>query len=360
MYFGPNFEVSTGERASHYVTTQWIFAEGSRGGELFDNFFVFFNPHPVWGTVDLYFKRADGVTVRYLYSIPSQGRLTVNAAQIPELAGQDFSLILWSSIGIVAERSMYWRPLGTAPGTPWVGGHTTLGSGNTSREWYFAEGAASPGFDTFYLFVNPYNTPLTVTANFLTENYGNVSRSYTVPAGSRYTVYLNDELGNIGGSAAQFYSPTPFVAERSIYWGAGRVEGTSTVGVTSPANTWSLPEGVAGSGFDTFLLLGNPSGTTPSTVDISLQIEGYGQLTLPASRRKTIAPASRLTLYMPSILRELEQLEGLPPGTFANTSFATTVRVFSGSPIIAEHAIYWQRDGSNYWRAGSAAFGTPR
>src|SRR6185436_20333852 len=112
---------------------------------------------------------------------------------------------------------MYWRPLGTAPGTPWVGGHTTLGSGNTSREWYFAEGAASPGFDTFYLFVNPYNTPLTVSANFLTENYGNVSRSYTVPAGSRYTVYLNDELGNIGGSAAQFYSPTPFVAERSIY-----------------------------------------------------------------------------------------------------------------------------------------------
>ena len=56
----------------------------------------------------------------------------------------------------------------------------------------------------------------------------------------------------------------------------------------------------------------------------------------------------------------MEIAEGVPPGTFANVSFATTVRVFSGPPIVAEHAVYWQRDGSNFWRAGSAAFGTPR
>ena len=47
-------------------------------------------------------------------------------------------------------------------------------------------------------------------------------------------------------------------------------------------------------------------------------------------------------------------------GSLANASFGTTVRVFAGPPIIAEHAIYWRRDGSNFWRAGSAAFGTPR
>jgi hypothetical protein len=178
-----------------------------------------------------------------------------------------------------------------------------------------------------------------------------------IPASSRFTIYLNQELGNIGGSAAQFYSTIPFVAERSIYWGAGRVDGTSTAGVVSPSNYWSLPEGAAGSQFDTFLLLSNPSGT-PSVVDISVQIEGYGQVTLPPASRKTVPPAARLTLYMPSLLRELELSEGVPPGTFTNASFSTVVRVNSGPSVIAEHAVYWQRDGSNYWRAGSAAFGT--
>ena len=76
--------------------------------------------------------------------------------------------------------------------------------------------------------------------------------------------------------------------------------------------------------------------------------------------RKVVPACGRLTLYMPSVLREMEIAEGLPPGSLANVSFGTTVRVFAGPPIVAEHAIYWQRAGSNFWRAGSAAFGTPR
>ena len=63
---------------------------------------------------------------------------------------------------------------------------------------------------------------------------------------------------------------------------------------------------------------------------------------------------------MPSVLREMEIAEGLAPGTLSNVAFGTTVRVFEGAPIVAEHAIYWQRAGGNFWRAGSAAFGMPR
>jgi hypothetical protein len=68
----------------------------------------------------------------------------------------------------------------------------------------------------------------------------------------------------------------------------------------------------------------------------------------------------RTTLYMPQIMREAEIAEGLPPGTLANSSFATTVRVVSGPPIVAEHAVYLRRAGADFWRAGAAAFGTPR
>ena len=75
---------------------------------------------------------------------------------MPELAGQDFSVVVQTDTGIVAERSMYWRPVGTPAGTPWVGGHAALGSPGPSQNWFFAEGAAAPGFETFYLLFNPH------------------------------------------------------------------------------------------------------------------------------------------------------------------------------------------------------------
>jgi len=50
----------------------------------------------------------------------------------------------------------------------------------------------------------------------------------------------------------------------------------------------------------------------------------------------------------------------MPAGSLRGKSFATKVNVLSGDPIVAEEALYWQRDGANFWRGGSAAFGTPR
>jgi hypothetical protein len=359
MYMGPNFEVSTGERAMWSLSAGWTFAEGSRGGELFDNFFLVFNPLPYPVGLLFKFHRSDGVVVERWYVLEARSRMTVNAGAIPELANQDFSTVITTSgSGVVAERAMYWRPVGTPPGTPWVGGHVTAGAAANSTAWFFGEGAAATGFETFYLLLNPADGPITVYANYFTELYGLVQRSYVVPARSRATVYLNAELGLIGGTAAGFTSAYPFVAERSIYWGAGRVEGTNTVGSAQLSTEWRLPEGASGN-FETFLLLANPFDTA-TVVDISLQIEGYGQVTLPPSMRKVVPRWGRVTLYMPNVLREAEIAEGLPAGRFANVAFSTTVRVYQGPPIVAEHAIYWWRDGSNFWRAGSAALGTPR
>jgi hypothetical protein len=336
-----------------------MFAEGSRGGELFDNFFLLFNPNASPVGADVYFNCSDGLVLRKQYTIPANRRLTIAAGDIPELAGRDFGTIVIATGGIVAERAMYWRPVGTPVNTPWVGGHVSLGTVGVSQAWHFAEGAAQPGFDTFYLLYNPNGFPITVAASYYTESAGVISRAYALGPHSRATIYLNAEVGNVGGTAAQFSSANHFVGERSIYWGRGRVEGTNTGGMTSAAYQWYLPEGVSGGSFETFLLLGNPHGS-PAVVDLSLQIEGYGQITQPAHLRRVVPAQGRLTLYMPQVLRELEQSEGLPLGALSSATFATSVRVFAGSPIVAEHAVYWGRDGSNFWRAGATAFGTPR
>ncbi len=148
------------------------------------------------------------------------------------------------------------------------------------------------------------------------------------------------------------------IAERSIYWGAGRVEGSNVVGVNATASEWHFPEGASGGAFDTFLLLGNVD-FQPSTVWITLYVEGSGRYTV-SQLPQTVPAVGRLTIHMNTFLAQVEASEGLPPGTLQGKSFSFKVTVVAGSPIFAEEAIYWQRDGSNFWRSGSASFGIPR
>jgi hypothetical protein len=357
MYWGPNFEGSTGAEATKTLATRWYFAEGSRGGELFQNFFLVFNPLQQPTTATFTFRRADGVNLAKSYTVPAQGRLTLYANDIPELAGHDFSTTLTTASAVVAERAMYWHLLSSADPT-WVGGTASLGATTLAPVWMFAEGAAAPGFETFYLLQNPNPYPILVRGTFGLETGGTFQQTYEVPAYARSTVYLNAVAGQVGGVAVSFFSPDLFMAERSIYWGAGRVEGTNVVGSIRWADEWHFPEGVTSGQFDTFLLLGGFS-QQPSTVWITLYVEGIGRFTV--SQLPIGVPGfGRRTIYMNNFLGQVEAVEGLAPGTLRGRAFSYKVNVIDGGPIVAEQAIYFQRDGTNFWRGGSALLGLPR
>jgi hypothetical protein len=359
IYWGPNFEGSTGVSATKDLARTWYFAEGSRGGELFDNFFLIFNPLAIPTSVDVTFLTAEGQVITKTYQVPAQKRLTLYANAIPELAGKDFSTTIVGQAEVVAERAMYWRLIGgTDPA--WVGGTASLGATAPQTSWVFAEGAAASHFESFYLLLNPNETPITVTARFLLETGSPVTKDYVVAPRSRRTIYMNGALGSVGGAAATFTSSTlPFLAERSIYWGLGRVEGTNVVGAPATATEWHFPEGSSGGQFDTYLLLANP-GTTDSTVWLTLFVEGVGRFTL-SNLPQTVPAGKRLTIYMNDFLSQVEANESpaLPPGTLKGKSFATKVLVVAGDPVVAEEAIYWQRAGADFWRAGAAFFGIP-
>ena len=360
IYWGNNFEGSTGVSAVKDLATSWYFAEGSRGGELFDNFFLIFNPLPAPTTVDVTFLTAGGQVITKQYPVAAQKRLTLHANAIPELAGKDFSTTISAATGVVAERAMYWRLIGS-PDPTWIGGTASVGATAPQTSWVFAEGAAATNFESFYLLLNPNQAPITVQARFLPENGMPTVKSIHVPARSRATVYLNRELGNIAGVASTFTSDSlPFLAERSIYWGAGRVEGTNVIGAPSAANEWHFPEGASGGAFDTYLLLANP-GANDATVRLTLFIEGVGRFTASQPELlRTVRAGSRLTIYMNEFLTFLETAEGRPVGSLRGKSFSTRVNVVSGDPVVAEEALYWNWDGPNFWRSGSAAFGIPR
>jgi hypothetical protein len=359
VFWGPNLEGSTDATAIKYPGSTWYFAEGSRGGELFNNYFLLFNPTQTATVVTGHYYRADGQVIGHSYNLGPQQRYTVDANIIPELAGADFSATFTSSdnVPIVAERTMYWGWQGSS--NLWIGGHGTVGAQLLNPTWYFAEGNAASNFESFYLLLNPNPHPISVLANFMTEFAGRIQKTYTIPANSRYTVYMNGELGNIGPSAVTFNTGGDlFLAERSIYWG-NRVEGTNTIGAVFPAAVWDLPEGSTTGSFDTYTMLLNPNDHAV-TVNVTVYIEGLAGLPFTMPANSVILPAfSRLTLGMRDVLNVLQaQAGGIQ---IVNSSFATRVSSVGGDPIVAEHAIYWNFVGGNiYWRSGGASLGIPR
>lgn len=356
MYWGPNLEGSTDATAVNTLSKVWYFAEGSRGGELFNNYFLLFNPTQTPTVVTGHYYRADGQVFGHTYNVGPQQRYTVDANAIPELAGADFSATFTSeATPIVAERSMYWNWQGSA--NWWIGGHATMGSATLNNQWYFAEGNAASNFESFFLLLNNNPFPITVTGDFMTEFSGRQVRHFDLPAQSRVTVYLNGLLGNIGPTAVAFSAPQNqlFLAERSIYWG-NRVEGTNTIGSPLGSAVWDLPEGSTGNAFDTYEMVMNAN-DHPVDINVTLYIEGFGAFTLPPGMVPSLPAFSRRTLVMKDLLAQLAQIQGVPPGV-KTSSFSTRISTTNGDTIVVEHAIYWNFvDGITYWRSGGGSMG---
>jgi hypothetical protein len=339
MYWGSNFEGGSAAGGATTLSKQWLFAEGSTKLNYFDNFLLLFNPQGEDANVSITYFLPDGrPPVVKPYRIPKQGRLTIHANSIAELANTDFSFRIDADQAIMAERSMYFGP-------NWVGGTNTVGAIEASSAWFFAEGVAAERFDTYYTVLNPNPSPITLSVSYLRDDGGVIFKEYPLAANSRSTISLRDELGLAGAVGAAFWGGgEPIVVERSIYWGAPWVEGTNSIGVTGASPTWHLPEGTTKNGFETFVLIANLNDFPVVARVTAMREDGQNVIT-----DFTLLPHSRRTVY-------LNDADAFPH--LQNQSFSTTVDVLDGqSPVIVEHAIYWRRDGANYWRGGSSAFG---
>ena len=214
--------------------------------------------------------------------------------------------------------------------------------------WVFAEGAAAPNFESFYLLLNPNQTPITVTARFLPETGMPTVKNIVVAPRSRFDRLPERRARQHRRRRVDVHVRfAAFLAERSIYWGAGRVEGTNVIGASSAASEWHFPEGASSSLFDTYLLVANP-GADDQTVRLTLFIEGVGRTRRPRPELlKTVRAGSRLTIYMNEFLSALETAEGRAVGSLRGRSFSTKIEVLDGgNPVVAEEALYW----SSGWR----------
>ena len=269
------------------------------------------------------------------YDLPAQSRTTIFVNTVPGLESTDVSAHITAPQPIAVERAMY-RSTG---GQIFALGHAAAAVAAPSATWFFGEGATGAFFDTYLLLVNPSAQPASVQVDYLRDQGGAVSRTYTVPANSRFSVYVDGEPGMEGiPFGTRVMSSVPIVAERAMYWAGGffdYYEGHVSAGATQTGSHWVLAEGeeFGPNLAHTFVLIANTASTS-----VSVRVR-----TLPETG--------------PAEVSELLQIPGSARLTFPLTTFRSFLR--GGIEVVEEGTSTGALvvEGAIYWNAPAQPFG---
>jgi hypothetical protein len=325
-------------------TEHRFLAEGATGS-FFHTVISLANPDLAQpATAVLTFDSSDGRRVRRRVTIPAGRSLAVRADAVPGLEETEMSTSIDSDRRLGVTRNVSWDYRRTfAPRG--FGLHLETAAAAPSHTWFLAEGSTVLGFDLFYLLQNPQPTETTATVRFLLPNGQTVARFYSLPPGSRTTVYVNGIPGlEETDVAGAIIAAAPIVVERAMYRSTPDEPlrlGHASLGVPASAFEWFLAEGATGSFFDLYVLIANP-GDTDAAVDVHFARPDGSTVT----RQYSVGAHSRFSVYVDGI------------SELANTSVATTVRSTNNVPIVVERAMYWPGAFFDYYESHGSAGST--
>lgn len=208
-----------------------------------------------------------------------------------------------------------------------------------TRTWYLAEGCTNGGIDTWILVQNPGDTDAHVTYSYMTNEGPKAGPTVTLPKQSRQTIYAADVVPGTWDVSAKVTSDQPVIVERSMY-GNNKAWGTDSIGVTTPYRTWYLAEGCTNGGFQTWILLLNPT-----EVDATVQLSYMTDAGPVAGPSVPVAKQSR---------KSINVADSVP------NTWSVSTRVDSDVPIIAERSMYGGNTGAgNVWGHNSLGVTAP-
>ena len=189
--------------------------------------------------------------------------------------------------------------------------------------WYLAEGSTDYGFSTYISIENPTTSHLNANLTYMMSGGATKEQAVGIPAMSQVTVNPTEVVGEADFSTVvECVQGKTIAVDRTMTWtgpGAPSQEGHNSIGVTSPEETWYLPEGSSEWGFETWTLVQNP-GNRDAEVTLIYMIEGSG----PRSLTRKVPAHSRVTYSMTSDIGQAD---------------ASTM-VSSNVPVIAERSMY--------------------
>jgi uncharacterized repeat protein (TIGR01451 family) len=350
---------SHAETAIDAPSTTWYLAEGSTSGD-FALFYLLQNPgdSPVTATVR-YLRPFGQPPIERTYALPPRSRTTIPVDdQGPDLAHTDVSAAITATAPIIVERAMY---KSTATQV-FAAGHGAAGVTAPATEWSLAEGATGPFFDLFVLLANPTDRAAEVRVDYLLSTGQTFSKTYSVPANGRYTIWVDNEdipgqpaskpLANVAvSSTITSTNAVPIIVERTMWWPGPEmgpefwIEAHNSPGTTTTGIRWALAEGEVGGaqGAETYFLVANTS-SQPGQARVTLFFEDG----TASERVFDLLPRSRTNVNVSS---------DFPSA--AHRRFGALIESLGDAPaqIVVERAMYTSPDGQT-WTAGTNALGT--
>jgi hypothetical protein len=311
----------------------WYLAEGSTAWGFGTEIHIE-NPNPGDVPVQITYMTADlGPLVQPAFLMTRESRLTINP--VLAVGERDFSTKVECLGGqtIAVDRTMFWMG---GPGSDVeqnLETHSSVGVTAPSYFWYMPEGSTAWGFETWLTVQNPAATDANLTITYMIEDFGPFSVNKTVPASSRRTYDMKDDIGSADASIRVFANQQ-IICERTMYRDSRRM-GHESIGATAPAADFFLAEGTTAWGFTTFLCIQNP-GLTPNDVTITYMKPG-GQVIMPA-------------FTMPAQSRETINVNHFQPDT------DLSIQVHGTQPLLAERPMYWG-SGSIWGEVGHDSIG---
>ncbi|MBN2027042.1 MAG: hypothetical protein JW854_09835 [Actinobacteria bacterium] len=209
--------------------------------------------------------------------------------------------------------------------------------------WYFAEGYTGAGFDEWITIQNPNAAATNVTVTYFTPGGAPSFTNHNIPANSRYTIYVNSDLGADQENSFSVWADQQVIVERPMYFrysGLGGHDwrgGHDAMGSTQLSRSWYFAEGYTGDNFEEWLTIQNPNGSW-ATVDVTYYVTG-GQ---PIRKQHLVAPTSRYTI---SVNQD------------AGADLEVSAAVSANQPILVERPMYFAYQGSMY--GGHIVMGSP-
>ncbi|MFN8061436.1 MAG: hypothetical protein U0Q12_19920 [Vicinamibacterales bacterium] len=317
------------------------FAEGA-SGSFFQTEIAITNPSTTPARVVLRFRRAEGVQLARLLTLPARSHATVDPSTVGGLEDAEFSTTVESDVPVVADRVMRW-------GSPAYGGHAETATGPGGRDWYLAEGVTAGGFDLFYLLDNDTAAEARVRIHFFVPAPSTpIVRDYAVPPLSRVTVWVDFADAKLAATEVaariEVLTGAPVTVERAQYLSRGGSPfraGHAAAAVAAPARRWFLAEGATGPYFDCFLPVLNP-GPADATVEFDYTLpDGTSVRT-----EHRVPAASRATIWADYDDRRL-----------ADTAFSVVVASRDEVPIVVERVMWWPGPTAVTWEEAHASTG---
>ncbi|HTV01169.1 MAG TPA: M12 family metallo-peptidase [Luteitalea sp.] len=335
---------------------RWFLAEGATSN-AFNLFYLLQNPNAQPAQVRIRYLRGSGAPLERIYTLAPTSRTNVWVNQETfgtsgrALASAEVSADIEVLNGqpIVVERAMYRDVVGQSFGA----GHVSAGATTPGTDWLLAEGATGPWFDLFVLIANPASTAATAEVTYLLPDGSTIVSTHTVPATSRYTIWVDQEdarLANTAVSTAvRILNSVPVVVERAMWWPGTSdtwYESHNAVASRNAATRWALAEGEVGGtpARETYVLIAN-TGTAPGTVDVTLLFENG----TTAVRTFPMLARSRFNV---DVAAEFPEAAGRRFGVLVESVGAAP------APLVVERAMYWDAAGQR-WAAGTNAVATP-